>query len=642
MIADLKTVSYQSLNTSNPTMSFTTRYIKPYYVRVIGYGLFVIFSVVFTMVTALSVADFLKILFEPAGSSADTLKIASSGNLISQALNELYVWLIGFGTSKALFYFSFLVFVLYGLKNVFTYLAAVEISVIRTRVVRDIRNSLFTHAMHLPLSYYGSHRKGDILSRFSNDIVEYDENILGSIQLLFASLIAIVLYLAMLFYINLKLTLMVLCMLPIVVFVVSGISRKLRRKSKTLQEKNSVLMSLIEETMAGLKVIKAYTAIDFSNNRFQSYNAEYTRLRTRMYWRMYLASPVSDFMGNTIVIAILLFGSWLVFNHDSGLTPELFISYLMMFVLMIPPAKDLTTAVSQMKKGRACADRLQEFLDVDTSLSPNIATPQPSTSQTPRPFNGLHTAIEFCNVAFHYNETTEVLHNLNFTLPKGKTVALVGSSGSGKSTLADLLACFYLPTQGTILIDGIPLNQLNLSDYRRHIGIVAQDTILFNDTILNNIAFGCTGLKGAANTTLRQQVEEAARIANAHDFIMQMPEGYDTNIGDGGDRLSGGQRQRISIARAILLNPDILIMDEATSALDTEAEHQVQLALNNVMQGRTTLVIAHRLSTIVGADEILVLEQGVVVQRGTHQQLLQEDGRYKQLIEMQEINKANQ
>lgn len=578
--------------------------------------LFVVLSVVFTMATALSVADFLKILF---GSDPDGAAPVSHGNLISQWLEGLYVWLISFGQSKAIMLFAVLVFMVYGLKNVFTYLSAVQISVIRVRLTRDVRNSLFRKCMRLPMAYYGSHRKGDILARFSNDITEYEENILNSIQQLLQSAIAMVLYMAMLFYINVKLTLFVLCMLPIVAVVISGLSRKLKRKSKTIQEQNAYLTSLTEETISGLKVIKGFTAIEFSDKRFRDFNREYTRQRIWMFRRIYSASPISDFLGNAIVIGILLFGATLVMNGDHGLTAELFISYIMMFVLMIPPSKELTTAISQMKKGQACADRLEAFLNEEETIT---------DSPDARPFVGLEHQVEFSHVGFHYKEGVEVLSDICLTLPKGKTVALVGSSGSGKSTMADLLTRYYDCTSGAILIDGEDIRSLRISDLRTHIGVVAQDTLLFNDTIRNNIAFGQPDAS-------QEAIEQAARIANAHEFVMQTENGYDTVIGEGGSRLSGGQRQRISIARAVLGNPDILILDEATSALDTESERLVQQALDQVMEERTVLVIAHRLSTIVNADEIVVLEHGRIIERGCHAQLMEQHGRYRELVELQ-------
>ena len=618
---------------------FTLQRLKPYSARCALYVVLVVLSVVFTMATALSVADFLKLLFDTGEES-----VLPTSNLVAQWLNGLYAWLITFGRRNALLLFSALIFLLYSLKNIFGYLASVEIAIIRTRTVRDLRNDMFHKAMHLPMAYYNRTRKGDVLARFSSDMTEYEEGMLNSIQLFMTAIISITLYLAMLFYLNLKLTIFVLCMLPVVAFVISGLSRKLKRESKQVQEMNSHLISLTDETIGGLKVIKAYTAIEFSNRRFRHYNREYTRRRTHMNQRISAASPVSDFLGNMIVVGILLFGSWLIMNGDHGLTADLFISYVMLFVLMIPPAKDFTTAISQMRKGRACSDRLEAFLAEPEEV---IGTPdekrhplRSSSGDGPGMVRGwsdkertaVAPAAELKHVTFSYVDGIPVLNDVSIAVERGTTVALVGASGSGKSTIADLLCRFYDVDSGEILLDGTPIKNMALSDLRSRIAVVAQDTLLFNDTVSANIAFGTN------HAVSEEQIEQAARAAQAHSFISALPQGYHTNLGEGGGLLSGGQRQRISIARALLREPELLILDEATSALDTESERLLQQTLDTVLEGRTAIVIAHRLSTVVGADRIIVLDHGTIIEQGTHQQLMEAGGRYAELVALQSFS----
>ena len=583
--------------------------MRPYGARLAVYGVFVVLSTAFVMATALSVTDFLKLLFE-----GEEVLPGSGSNLISRWLEGLYGWMIGYGKQSALWLFSLLVLALYGSKNLFGYLSAVVIGKVRSRVVRDIRRDLFGKSMKLKRGYFSEQKEGDILSRFGGDVTEYDENVLGALQTLVSSAVGLVMYLAMLLYLDYRLTGVVLASIPLVAFVISGLSRRLKKKSKSVQEKNGYLLSLTEEAISGLRIIKAYNAIDFSNRRFRTVNADYSKERIGMFRRIYAASPISDFLGNTIVVAVLVVGAMMVVVGEGRLSAELFVSYIMLFVLMLPPAKNLSTAVAQIKRGKGCVARLEEFLANDQE----------------EPLGGSATLesmgdVEMRGVGFTYGEG-KVLSNIDLSIKKGSMVALVGASGSGKTTLANILLRFYEPTEGSVMVDGRDVADYSVASWRSRIGVVTQEPALFNDSIFNNIAFGLEGVTP-------EQVEQAAKIANAHDFISEMEGGYDSIVGDGGSLLSGGQRQRICIARAIVGNPDLLVLDEATSALDTEAERCVQQGLEQAMKGRTVLVIAHRLSTVRNADEIVVLDKGEIVERGTAKELYEAGGIYRKMVD---------
>lgn len=595
---------------------FNWFFAKPYIVNIILYIVLVCLATIFSIGSILSASNFLSVLFQEGLSNNSIVNPSILDNL----LNNVYGNIIAFGKEKALLFFGILIFIIYFLKDIFSYLAAFIISSVRSRMLRNIRNMLFKKFISLPLSYINTHRKGDLISRISNDIIEYDENVLKSIISFLSAIITVILYFLVLLYIDYKLTLVVLIVFPIVSALISLISRSLRSSSKHLQQKNSNLVSIIEQTISGLRIIKAHTAIEMMNERFVHFNASFTRLRNGIYRKVDLASPMSEFFGNTMLIGLLLFGSSRVISSSPTLSPEIFIVYLVLFTLIIKPAKDIPTAFFNLKKGQASIDRIVEILEIENQIKePN----------NPIPFPNFEKGIIFNNVSFAYSDKL-VLKNINIVFEKGKTTAIVGSSGSGKSTLIDLIPKFYQPTEGEILFDNINSCDINSNQIRNQISIVTQDTILFNDTVFNNITFGFE------NYTL-EQVKKASKIANAHQFIESLPDGYNTIIGDRGSNLSGGQRQRLSIARAILKNSEILILDEATSALDTENERLVQDAISKITIGKTSIIIAHRLSTIYNADKILVLEKGEIKEVGTHKELISINGIYSKLCKMQEV-----
>lgn len=497
------------------------------------------------------------------------------------------------------------------------YMAFFTMIPIRTGVVRDIRNQINRKITELPLGFFSEERKGDIIARVSGDVNEVETSIMSSLDMLFKNPILIIIYLIGMIVISWQLTVFVLVLLPLAGYVMGQVGKKLKRKSLEGQQQWGGLMSQIEETLGGLRIIKAFNAEKKIQARFESSNDRFRRTTIRIYRRQQMAHPMSEFLGTATIAIVLWYGGTLILSNHSTIDASTFIYYLVIFYSIINPAKDLSKSVYAIQKGLASMDRIDKILKAESNIN-DPADPKKIE---------LNKEIRYNNIWFKYQHDW-VLKGVDLLIPKGKTVALVGQSGSGKSTLVDLLPRFYDVDKGSITIDGTDIRDASLYDLRGLMGNVNQEAILFNDTFFNNISFGVEG------ATL-EQVKEAARIANAHEFIMASEDGYNTNIGDRGGKLSGGQRQRISIARAILKNPPILILDEATSALDTESERLVQEALENLMRNRTTIVIAHRLSTIRNADEICVMHEGEIVERGRHEELLDLKGYYKRLCDMQ-------
>ncbi|MCT4582280.1 MAG: ABC transporter ATP-binding protein/permease [Flavobacteriales bacterium] len=505
------------------------------------------------------------------------------------------------------------------LKNLSTYFALYYIAVIRNGVVRDFRNTIYDQIVELPLAYYSDEKKGDIISRMTNDLKEVEWSVLRSLEAVFRDPINIVVFFVTLVWMSPSLTLFLIVFFPLSGFLIGVIGKSLRRSASKGQEKLGGLIAHLEETLGGLRIIKAFNAKESSKEKFKKYNEDYNQIMIKMYRKGDLASPVSEFLGITLIAVVLLYGGSLVFEGE--IRSSMFITYIGLLSQLISPFKSITSAYSNAQRGLSAMDRIKEIIQAEITITDPVV---------PQPYKAFEEAVVYEGVSFKYGKE-EVLSNINLSIPKGKMVALVGQSGAGKSTLADLLPRFYDVTEGQILIDGVNIKALKLKDLRSHLGVVTQAPILFNDTVYNNIAFG------QENVT-KEEIVKAAKIANAHEFILKLEDGYQTNVGDGGGSLSGGQRQRISIARAVLKNPSILILDEATSALDTESEKLVQEALNNLMKNRTSIVIAHRLSTVQHADEIVVMQDGKIVERGNHTELVALDGKYKRLTEMQSFD----
>jgi len=524
------------------------------------------------------------------------------------------------GPVDTLMYISFMILALYFLKNFFRYMGMFFIAPIRNGVVRDLRNEMYNKVLILPLAYFSEQRKGDIISRMSSDVLEVEWSILSSLEAVFREPLTIILFVSALFFLSPALTVFVLIILPISAVLIGLIGRSLKKSSQKGQKKLGNILSIIEETIGGLRIIKGFTAIDSSNKKFRENNQSYTRVMIGLYRKRDLSSPLSEFMGVSVVVSILWFGGRLILGENATIDAATFLVYIGIFSQILPPAKAITAAFYNVQKGAASVERIEMILNAEEQIV------QKENALAKKDFQ---TEIEYQDLNFEYVENTVVLKNINLKVKKGQMIALVGASGGGKSTLVDLLPRFYDPQQGKISIDGIDIKDLIIDDLRSLLGIVTQESILFNDTVFNNIALG------VEDKVSEEAVIAAAKIANAHEFIVKMENGYQSNIGDRGQKLSGGQRQRLSIARAVLKNPPILILDEATSALDTESERLVQDALENLMKNRTSLVIAHRLSTIKNADEIVVVNNGEIAERGTHQELLEKQGVYARLYAMQ-------
>lgn len=598
------------------------RFIPPYKKYLALTVVFNILSAVLNIFSFAALIPILQILFRTEGAGTATeLMPWSLDNLKEVLANnaDYYVTqlIANVGATTTLLLIGlFLAFTTF-LKTGAYFLSSATIIPIRTGVVRDIRNQLYHKITSLPLGFFSEERKGDIIARMTGDVGEIESSIMSSLDMLFKNPILIISYFTALIFISWQLTLFTLVFVPIFGWFMGYVGRKLKRKSIAAQSLWSDTMSQVEETLGGLRIIKAFCAEDKMNKRFDGINSEYRDSIQRVNIRQQMAHPMSEFLGTVLIIIVLWVGGILVLDQQI-LSGPTFIYYLVMLYSIINPLKDFSKASYNIPKGLASMERVDKILKAENTIK---------ESANPKHIASFEHQIEFRHVSFRYGEQW-VLKDINLVIEKGKTVALVGQSGSGKSTLVDLIPRYYDVQEGEVLIDGVNVKNLGIHDLRQLIGNVNQEAILFNDSFYGNITFG-------VDSATREQVEQAAHIANAHDFIMQTEHGYDTNIGDRGGRLSGGQRQRVSIARAILKNPPILILDEATSALDTESERLVQDALERLMKTRTTVAIAHRLSTIKNADEICVLHEGEIVERGTHEELLEKGGYYRKLHEMQ-------
>lgn len=600
------------------------RFVPPYKYYLIFNILFNILSSILTLFSFAMIIPILEMLFNPERAVSYSFMEWGSGNLKDVAINNFYylttLTIDRYGASTTILLLGVVLIILTALKTGTSYLGSFFLIPLRAGVVRDIRGFVYDKVLSLPVGFFTTERKGDVMSRMVGDTAEIENSIMSSLEMMFKNPIMIIICLVAMFTISWQLSIFVLVLLPLVGLVMGRIGRTLKQNSLEAQQCWGMIMSEIEETLGGIRIIKAFNAEKKSSQKFKDTNNLFFRLSNRMNRRQALAHPMSEFLGTATIAIVLWFGGTLILAGNSPIDAAQFIYFLVIFYSIINPAKDLSKGMYAVQRGLAAMERVDKLL---SATNPITDPAQPVEMEE------MKKGIEYRGVSFRYN-TDYVVKNVDLEIKKGQTVALVGQSGSGKTTLADLLPRFYDVQEGGIYIDGTNIKDLRIHDLRALMGNVNQEAILFNDTFYNNITFGVTD-------ATREQVIEAAHIANAHDFIMETEHGYDTNIGDRGCRLSGGQRQRISIARAILKNPPILILDEATSALDTESERLVQEALENLMHNRTTLVIAHRLSTIKGADLICVMRDGEIVERGKHEELIALNGYYKHLVDMQKF-----
>lgn len=596
-------------------------YLRDQKDKVVLYVVFNLLSIVLSLVSLAMLMPFLTFLFgmKDLPTVAPTWEW-SSASLEAHLNYGLAYMITHYGKVKALAAICGIVIISVFLKNITLYMSYRMLIPLRNKVMTQFREELYDKILKLPVSYFTEQRKGDMMSRMSNDMNEIEWCVIGTLEGMIKDPLNILIILVVLVFLSPLLSAFLLVLLPVTGFIIGRVSRSLKKQSGKAQEEQGLLLSILDETLGGLRVIKAFNAEKLMRLRFVGSNNFLNALRIKMAFRRDLASPMSEFLSVIVLCCILWFGGQMVLNNQGGLAAGTFILYIVTFTQIIQPSKALSQAFYNMQRGAAAIERIESVLTAPLAVK---------EAENPRHLASFERSIEFKNVTFKYDDVT-ILDNINLTIEKGKTIALVGSSGAGKSTLADLVPRFHDATSGELLIDGVNIKEYSLLSLRDQMGIVTQEPILFNDSIASNISLG----NPVANI---DEIEQAARVANAHDFIMQKEENYQTNIGDRGGKLSGGERQRVTIARAVLKNPPILILDEATSSLDTESERLVQDAINKMMQNRTSIVIAHRLSTIRHADEIIVLQKGKIVERGTHDTLIAQNGFYRKLVDMQEV-----